>query len=133
MITDISRIDEILHGNESGYFNMDCMELMQMLPDNFADLAMVDPVYGGVSQGGFMSDEGGHYVGNGLGKRRVYHLSIWDQDKTPKEYFDELFRVTKDQVIWGGITLLRVFTGILNAGWYGISRNRRAYRLQMQS
>ena len=85
-----------------GYFNMDCMEGMKGFPDNYFDLAIVDPVYGGVTQGGYMKEQGGKKVGHELAERRIYHQSIWAQEKTPKEYFDELFRVSKNQVIWGG-------------------------------
>ena len=85
-----------------GYFNMDCMEGMKEFPDNYFDLAIVDPVYGGVTQGGYMKEQGGKKVGHELAERRIYHQSIWAQEKTPKEYFDELFRVSKNQVIWGG-------------------------------
>ena len=86
-----------------GYFNMDCMEGMKGFPDNYFDLAIVDPVYGGVTQGGYMKEQGGKKVGHELAERRIYHQSIWAQEKTPKEYFDELFRVSKNQVIWGGV------------------------------
>ena len=85
-----------------GYFNMDCMEGMKEFPDNYFDLAICDPVYGGVTQGGYMKEQGGKKVGHELAERRIYHQSIWAQEKTPKEYFDELFRVSKNQVIWGG-------------------------------
>lgn len=49
-----------------------------------------------------MKEQGGKRVGNGLADRRLYNQAIWEQKKTPKEYFDELFRVSKNQVIWGG-------------------------------
>ena len=35
-----------------GYYNMDCIEGMKQFPDNYFDLAIVDPVYGGVTRGG---------------------------------------------------------------------------------
>lgn len=46
MITDFQAVSQILDGKESGYFNMDCMEGMKAFPDNFFDLAIVDPPYG---------------------------------------------------------------------------------------
>lgn len=46
MITDFSKVTEILNGTESGYFNMDCMEGMKIFPNKFFDLAIVDPPYG---------------------------------------------------------------------------------------
>lgn len=65
------------------------MELMARYPDNHFDLAIVDPPYGiGINKSGRL----GHYGGKG---------KKWD-NKTPKdEYFKELFRVSKHQIIWG--------------------------------
>lgn len=75
-------------------FNRDCMEAMKEFPDGFFDLAVVDPVYGGVTQGGYMTN-------SGKGKTQ-YHTELWKQEKTGKEYFQELFRISQNQVIWGG-------------------------------
>lgn len=87
-----------------GFYNMDCMQGMKEFPDKFFDLAIVDPVYGGVTQGGYMFGKGGE----NLAKRRNYHLNLWNQEKTGKEYFEELFRVSKNQVIWGGELLYHI-------------------------
>jgi len=116
MITDFSRIKDIISGSDSGYFNCDCMEGMKQFPDDYFGLAICDPVYGGVTQGGYMKEPGGRRVGNGLADRTVYNQSIWQQEKTPKAYFDELFRVSRNQVIWGG----NYFTESINRdsqGW----------------
>jgi site-specific DNA-methyltransferase (adenine-specific) len=72
---------------------------MREMPDNAFDLAVVDPVYGGVTQGGYMKQSGETRKG---GFKTTYHKAIWEQEKTGKEYFDELFRVSANQVIWGG-------------------------------
>lgn len=80
----------------SRVYNMDCMEGMKQYPDDFFDLAIVDPVYGDVPNGGYMSNTGG-----GKARHIDYDNTLWKQKKTPKEYFDELFRVSKNQVIWG--------------------------------
>jgi site-specific DNA-methyltransferase (adenine-specific) len=81
-----------------GFYNMDCMEGMKQFPDNYFDLAIVDPVYGGVTQGGYMQGKGGEHAA----KRRDYHLGLWSQEKTGSDYFKELQRVSKNQIIWGG-------------------------------
>lgn len=81
----------------NGFYNMDCMKGMKEFPDKYFDLAIVDPVYGDVTQGGYMSNNS-----KGLAKNREYHLSLWNQVKTDKEYFTELFRVSKNQIVWGG-------------------------------
>tara|TARA_R110000787_G_scaffold38835_1_gene97656 strand:- start:42 stop:674 length:633 start_codon:yes stop_codon:yes gene_type:complete len=73
---------------------MDCMELMKEYPDNHFDLAVVDPPYGinvNVSMGRRKGD-----------KKSDYHkFAGGDTDAPPVEYFQELKRVSKNQVIWG--------------------------------
>lgn len=83
---------------EPGFYNMDCMEGMKQFPDGWFDLAIVDPVYGDVTQGGYMHNT----MSGGIAQHHQYHLALWQQDKTGKEYFKELFRVSKNQIIWGG-------------------------------
>ena len=69
--------------------NMDCMEYMKGLPDKAFDLAIVDPPYGiGINSSGRL----GHYGGKG---------KKWDATIPQDEYFSELSRVSKDQIIWG--------------------------------
>ena len=84
---------------ESKAYNMDCLEAMRQMPDNAFDLAVVDPVYGGVTKGGYMQNKGREKQGD---YKTEYHLALWSQAKTGKEYFEELFRVSTNQVIWGG-------------------------------
>ena len=88
-----------------GFFNMDCMEGMKEFPDKYFDLAIVDPVYGEVTGGGYTTDKwdkAEHHIGKGAANQRAYNREIWRQPKTPPEYFKELFRVSKNQIIWGG-------------------------------
>lgn len=79
---------------------IDCMEYMRTLPDAAFDIAVVDPPYGGVTQGGYMKNQGCQ----NKAKRINYDLTLWSQEKPNEEYFKELFRVSKNQVIWGAIT-----------------------------
>ena len=76
----------------------DCMQYLKEYPDKYFDLAVVDPVYGDVRQGGYMRGQGGENAA----RRGIYHLELWKQPKTERDYFDELFRVSKNQIIWGG-------------------------------
>ena len=78
-------------------YNIDCMEYMATLPDKAFDLAIVDPPYG-------MKEAGAQTGGKGKLRNRIFnHGSIDHWDKAPtKEYFIELFRVSKNQIIWGG-------------------------------
>lgn len=95
---------------EPGFYNMDCVEAMKQFPDKFFDLAIVDPPYG---IGCFSMD----YTKSGAvrpsrksaASRRDYRkFTDWDK-KPSKEYFDELFRVSVRQIIWGG----NYFTDVL--------------------
>lgn len=79
-------------------FNMDCMQAMAQMKDKEFDLAIVDPVYGDVTKGGYMQNKAHHNSIN----NKIYHLALWDQKKTGAEYFRELQRVSKNQIVWGG-------------------------------
>ena len=80
---------------KSEIYNTDCLEFMRGLPDKAFSLAVVDPPYG------LPKDSSN---GRGKLKERTFnkgHISDWDIAPT-KEYFDELFRVSENQIIWGG-------------------------------
>ena len=82
-----------IEGAISEVYLMDCVEAMKQYPDKHFDLAVVDPPYG----------IGDKFKGGGTGKMNFNEVveKGWDEVPT-KEYFDELFRVSKNQVIWGG-------------------------------
>ena len=84
-------------------FNMDCLEAMREMKDNAFDLAVVDPPYGIGVQSMNYTKSGPRIVARTVAaKRRDYRRADeWDI-KPPQEYFDQLFRVSKKQVIWGG-------------------------------
>jgi site-specific DNA-methyltransferase (adenine-specific) len=68
--------------------NEDNMLLMARYPDNYFDLAIVDPPYGiGISSNPV---------------RQKHKKKNWDNETPTKKYFEELFRVSKNQIIWGG-------------------------------
>ena len=73
--------------------NEDNMELMARYPDNYFDLAIVDPPYGiGITN-------------ECMGGRKTIKpnkTKNWDNEIPSEEYFNELFRVSKNQIIWGG-------------------------------
>ena len=79
----------------SEVYNMDCVAGMRQYPDNHFDLAIVDPPYGiGIS--------GQKEKKQGKKSDRKYHEEKnWDSSIPEKEYFLELFRVSKNQIIWG--------------------------------
>jgi len=79
--------------------NMDCMDFMRNLPDNAYSLAIVDPPYAvGASDGKFGGGESKPSMVSG--KRNAKHYA--NHNKTPDaDYFTQLFRVSKNQIIWG--------------------------------
>ena len=110
-----------------GFYNMDCMEGMKQFPDKYFDLAIVDPPYGDVV-GAHGSDktragsaerstvidhlhssqrkrererENVARTGGTLASKFGKKIIAWDV-APPKEYFNELFRVSRNQIIWGG-------------------------------
>lgn len=75
-------------------FNQDCMIGMKQYHDGYFDLAIVDPPYG-------------ININNNIGRRKGdkksdYPKAYWDTSVPDKSYFDELFRVSKKAIIWGG-------------------------------
>lgn len=73
--------------------NEDNMQLMARYPDKYFDLAIVDPPYGiNVNES----------IGRRKGMRHSGHKkAVWDNEIPNAEYFNELFRVSKNQIIWG--------------------------------
>lgn len=89
---------------------MDCMEAMKQMPDKAFDLAIVDPPYGiGFDRENPTMSAGVRKDGT---KRRMdswsnpvakgYATKDWDSNKPSEEYFKEVFRVSKNRIIWGG-------------------------------
>ncbi|KAF0148024.1 MAG: putative DNA methylase [Ignavibacteria bacterium] len=77
--------------------NIDCMEMLRKCPPKHFDLAIVDPPYGIWDK---LSPTGGGTTKN---KPKFMNSKVdWDTSPPPQEYFDELFRVSKNQIIWGG-------------------------------
>jgi len=69
---------------------MDCMDGMAQMPDKYFSLAVCDPPYGiDINSSGRL----GHYGGKG---------KKWDSQTPDDDYFKELFRVSENQIIWGG-------------------------------
>ena len=76
-----------------GFYNMDCMEGMKQFPDKYFELAIVDPPYG---------IKINMNMGRRKGKRKKHQDKQWDNSVPNDDYFKELFRVSKNQIIWGG-------------------------------
>ena len=66
----------------------DCLEFMKLMPDKCVDLVLTDPPYGiGIAKNPF---------------RQKFEKEDWDNFVPTQEYFNEIFRVSKEQIIWGG-------------------------------
>ena len=69
-------------------YNADCMDIMAQYADNYFDLAVVDPSYGiGISNNPV---------------RQKHAKKDWDNTTPNRNYFTQLFRVSKNQIVWGG-------------------------------
>lgn len=95
----------------------DCLEIMKTIPDKAIDLVFTDPPYGEkIGKMGFTNSKDPMDHG-GLAKRTLYrtHNLSWDKFTPTKEYFDEMIRVSKNQIIFGG----NFFTAFLPStrGW----------------
>jgi site-specific DNA-methyltransferase (adenine-specific) len=81
---------------EINFYNIDNIEFMKTKPDNYYDLAIVDPPYGGNDAIGLKDNK---KQGKQATKRTNY--KVFDNVAPSVEYFDELKRVSKNQIIWG--------------------------------
>ena len=97
------RIGSVGRSALSTVYLMDCIEGMKQFPDKIFDLAVVDPPYG-IS---IDNNKKGNFV-------MTKHKSKgWDNNRPKKEYWNELFRVSKHQIVWGG----NYFELQLKKGW----------------
>lgn len=72
---------------------MDCMEGMKQFPDKYFDLAICDPPYGiNINMN----------MGRRKGQQKKHANKKWDDAAPNETYFEELFRVSQNQIIWGG-------------------------------
>lgn len=77
--------------------NMDCLEYMKRVPDNYFDLVLTDPPYG-INAHKKRSDTGK----NSHIKQKDYKGGEWDISIPKKEVFDEIFRISNKAIIFGG-------------------------------
>lgn len=91
----------------------DCMELMSGLGDKEFDLAVVDPPYG-INAANVLSGPR-RKSGKGAAMKTAFDAKDWDLAVPDAEYFDELFRVGKNQIIWGANYMTEHLPGSM--GW----------------
>jgi site-specific DNA-methyltransferase (adenine-specific) len=94
--------------------HIDCMEFMKTVPDKFFDLAIVDPPYG-IGESGQRNKTGDRPTAKWKNPKSINYKTFDDSEMPGVEYFDELKRVSKNQIIWGG----NYFTEFLppSMGW----------------
>jgi len=92
----------------------DCLELMKEIPDKSIDLVLTDPPYGIVQNQTKMG-------GEGVAKNKIYPKIKWDK-KPQKIVFDNILRISKNQIIFGG----NYFSDLLpiSYGWYCWDKQR---------
>jgi len=80
-------------------YNSDCMELLKKTPDKFYELAITDPPYGIDAAETFSGEQ--RKSGKGCALKTAFEKKDWDSQIPDAEYFNELKRVSKNQIIWG--------------------------------
>ena len=81
----------------SEVFNQDCMEVMANYPDNYFDLAVVDPPYGNIDAIGLVDNKK-----KGKQATNRVNYKLFENIRPTDEYYIELERVSKNQIVWGG-------------------------------
>tara|TARA_R110002073_G_scaffold157441_1_gene312874 strand:+ start:250 stop:1380 length:1131 start_codon:yes stop_codon:yes gene_type:complete len=79
----------------------DNMDLMKQYEDNYFDLAIIDPPYG-INFDGETTVKGKGGKAKTFSNKQNHLKKDWDNETPKKEYFDELIRISKNQIIWGG-------------------------------
>lgn len=97
-------------------FNADCLDALKNTPDKYYSLALVDPPYG-IGFDGQKESTSKH------GGRREKVFKGWDSNIPNKEYWDHLFRVSENQIVWGA----NYFTKYLpsSMGWIFWDKGQR--------
>lgn len=102
--------------DKTSTYNCDCLAAMSAFDDDFFDLAIVDHPYG-IGRDGSVKTTSKH------GGRKAHSFKGWDKTIPDEEYFNELFRVSKNQIIWGA----NYFTQFLppSMGWIFWDKGQR--------
>ena len=113
------RIKPILQSSKFNMLDLRCCDniiLMKEFPDKHFDLAIVDPPYG--------INFAKTHTGNGWISRES---KDWDKSIPPPEYFTELFRVSKNQIIWGANYMVEYLPPSM--GWIFWDKGQRDFSL----
>lgn len=116
MITNNTPVPQFVQTTVSGsnglfITNEDNMALMSRYPDNYFDLAIVDPPYG-IGEDGAKNHSRGKAT-----KPKLYTAKNWDKETPKKEYFNELLRVSKNVIIWGANHFIQDIPNTNSSSW----------------
>jgi site-specific DNA-methyltransferase (adenine-specific) len=119
------------NGIKSSVYLMDCMDALRQTPDKYYDLAIVDPPYGIGADKAQNNAAMQRIKANGKSKAgrgwKLYADTDWDNEIPTAEYWAELRRVSKNQIVWGG----NYFTENLppSMGWIVWDKGQRDFSL----
>ena len=86
---------------EGRIINADCMDILRELPDKSVDLVLTDPPYG-IGADKMLAKKSGRKEGKSKAICTFFEDKGWDKSIPPRAVFDEIFRVSKNQIIFGG-------------------------------
>jgi site-specific DNA-methyltransferase (adenine-specific) len=116
---------------KSEVFNMDCIEGMKQYPDKYFELAIVDPPYGinadkaqNKAAESRIKAQGKSKAGRGW---KQYKQTEWDNDIPNEIYWNQLFRVSKNQIVWGGNYMTEFLKPSM--GWIFWDKGQRDFSL----
>lgn len=101
---------------KSEVYNSDCLEGMKAFPDKHFELAIVDVPYG-IGRDGSVRTTSKH------GGRKAHEFKGWDESTPDQEYFNQLFRVSENQIIWGANYLTKYLPPSM--GWIFWDKGQR--------
>ncbi len=104
----------------------DCLDIMRGWPDKCVDLVLTDPPYG-IGYGSLLKGKGDGFGGADKNGWKSYGAPDWDRERPNKVVFDEMVRVSKNQIIWGG----NYFADLLppKMGWLVWDKGQRYFSL----
>ena len=76
------------------------MDIMRDIPDKYFELAIVDPPYG-INHSEIAGKQSGTQYGNAKAPKNQYDIKLWDKTIPEIKYFNEIFRISENQIIWG--------------------------------
>jgi site-specific DNA-methyltransferase (adenine-specific) len=102
--------------------NEDCMELLKRTPDKFYDLAIVDPPYGIKEAAGKNASRNKSFGKENLKSKKIifskdYGYNDWDNEPASVDYFIEIKRVSKNQIIWGANHFIERIPNANSSSW----------------